>query len=201
MLSISSLGFSHVDLEKRKKYFLLGYFQSYRWAADPSVLLQLTNLKVIEPSRQLLDYIELAKKIKPTIIHIRLGDYTKEDGFGIVPKEYYFEALNLVASQSEVTEIWMFSDEPDVAIKYFENFSDFMVRVIPEINNSSTETLELMRYGVNYVIGNSSFSWWAAFLSHSSKKTVVAPKPWFSTIEEPKNLLPPSWLRLPIIHV
>ena len=40
-------------------------------------------------------------------------------------------------------------------------------------------TLEKMRWGSGYVIGNSSFSWWGAFLSHTKNAPTVAPKPWF----------------------
>lgn len=200
LYAISNLGFSRVNLDMDKNYFLLGYFQSYKWAQDPRVHLQLSKLTVVHPSTELLEYIDLAAIVKPTIIHIRLGDYKKEDSFGIVPREYYLEALSLIASRTKLEECWLFSDEPDVAINYFTNLNHIRIRVIPEINNSSAETLELMRHGTNYVIGNSSFSWWAAYLSYSNANIVIAPEPWFSNIEEPNDLIPPSWLRLPIIH-
>jgi hypothetical protein len=200
ILAIQDLGYSALKLKTDSKYLLLGYFQTYRYGQDPDVFQSMLDLKIENPSPDLLDYIDLAKKVRPTVIHIRLGDYTNESRFGIVPQEYYLEALTLLESRKLLGECWLFSDQPEIAVKYFEECHGLNLRVIPEVNRSSSETLELMRYGANYVIGNSSFSWWAAFLSHTEKKTVISPAPWFAAIKEPTDLMPISWIRLPIIH-
>jgi hypothetical protein len=201
IIALSNLGYSPLELRSDVKYLLLGYFQTYRFAQTSEVCTKMLDMKIKCPSNELIELIALAKEVKPTIIHIRLGDYKNEDRFGIVPQEYYLEALTILESKERLSECWLFSDEPEVALTYFTECSDLKLRVISEVNNSAAETLELMRHGRNYVIGNSSYSWWAAFLSYSRDKNVVSPSPWFADIDEPSDLIPPNWIRLPITHL
>jgi hypothetical protein len=45
----------------------------------------------------------------------------------------------------------------------------------------------------NYlVIGNSTFSWWAAYLNEN-QTNIVAPRKWFKGREDPSELMPPHW--------
>jgi hypothetical protein len=50
-----------------------------------------------------------------------------------------------------------------------------------------------MRYFSGYVISNSTFAWWAAFLRHNQEVPVYAPDPWFKMINDPKMLIPENW--------
>jgi hypothetical protein len=53
-----------------------------------------------------------------------------------------------------------------------------------------------MRHGAAYVIGNSTYSWWAAALSYTKNPHVIAPRPWFYGQDEVPNLLPKDWKRV-----
>ena len=61
---------------------------------------------------------------------------------------------------------------------------------------SSITTLEKMRCGSAYIIGNSTFSWWGSFLSHSINPPTIAPEPWFTGMNDPNELIPPEWIRM-----
>ena len=154
------------------------------------------SLRILKPSRNLLDFKELAAKEKPLIVHVRLGDYIGIDSFGIPSKVYYEEALSLQSKNSRFNKIWLFSNEPEDALEFIPKIYQDIVRVVPEIGNSSSETLELMRHGVGYVIGNSTYSWWGAFLSYTDSPLVVAPSPWFKGEPSPHELIPPNWLQI-----
>ncbi len=62
---------------------------------------------------------------------------------------------------------------------------------------SVAETLIIMSTCKHFVLANSSFSWWGAWLSNNPSKLVICPKQWFgdSTIDT-SDLIPPEWIRI-----
>jgi hypothetical protein len=49
----------------------------------------------------------------------------------------------------------------------------------------------------HFVVANSSFSWWAAWLSNSAGKVVIAPRRWFANPSWGEaHIVPQTWLRL-----
>lgn len=176
-----------------KGNFIVGYFQSYKWAVRPDVLSKLKSLRIMENDSKLSELKVLAELENPLIVHIRLGDYKNEDGFGILPKAYYEKAIGRMWETGKYKKVWAFSDEPELAQELLLHVNKNDIRWINEIGGSASKTLEAMRMGQGYVIGNSTFSWWGAFLSYSPNAKVIAPKPWFRNIAIPEDLIPPHW--------
>ena len=179
-----------------KREYLIGYFQSYIWATDPKVYSQLQTLKLANMSTEFSDFVSQASGHGVVAVHVRLGDYKKEVGFGIPSPNYYESALHALDVEQPIKEIWLFSNEPTEALSYLPAKYHIRTRVIPDFNGNAAETLQAMRIASRYVIGNSSLSWWGAFLSYSESPIVIAPNPWFSLSPEPKELVPPHWIRL-----
>lgn len=175
-----------------KGNFIVGYFQSYKWAATPGVLKSLQSLQISDESQELLEMRRLSVIERPLIVHIRLGDYKSED-FGVLPRTYYEKSIRRMWESGKYQKIWAFSDEPKLASAILTFVPRENLRWIGQIGDSASMTLEAMRYGHGYVIGNSTFSWWGAFLSFTPNARVIAPKPWFRDIPSPQELTPPHW--------
>ena len=152
-------------------------------------------VEVLNPTASYEKLRSELKNNQPICIHVRLGDYLKHDEFGIPSVNYYLNAIREVLGLSKIDEIWMFSDQPDLAGKMFESTDMTKIRIIENFSKDDSQILELMRYGSAYVIGNSSFAWWAAKLSYNADAIVIVPSPWFKKIMEPSFLIPPNWLR------
>ena len=90
--------------------------------------------------------------------------------YKLVETGYYIEAIKLFPNQ----KFLVFSDDPSFARTYFEGdkfaFDD---------SETDIEALNKMASCDGHVIANSSFSWWASYLSPSRGKTIY-PKLWFA---------------------
>jgi hypothetical protein len=179
----------------QKDTFQIGYFQHCKWNNYELVYSHLRSLTVKEPSSIFLDYRNFLLSKKVLIIHCRLGDYALEKNFGIPTKRYFDNAINYHLNQTDYEELVLFTNDKSGSEKFIDR--KFKARVIAEDSGlSASETLELMRLGSGYVISNSTFSWWGAFLSRSENPLVVCPTPWFIALKEPQGLIPPNWIRI-----
>lgn len=195
---LAAHGVGHFEpVYKRRSNFDYGYFQSNKWA--DSVVDELRQLSLAETSSSVSSYEELARVEKPLVVHVRLGDYKLETNFGFPGVSYYSRAIDYAWATGKFRSIWIFSDEKESAIKFLPTEHKDHYRLIDDEYLSSAEVLELMRLGQGYVIANSTFSWWGAYLSKSINPLVIAPSPWFSKVESPKDLIPDSWMTIETI--
>lgn len=183
------LGF--FEFERSENMFISGYFQSHIWSSQ----VQQTIHELAKSTEYLNFYQTLAKIEKPIVVHVRRGDYRTEDTFGLLGEQYYREGINYILDNTDLRNIWLFSDEPRIAEKLLDqNFNSESIRVIPDLPVSSAALLEIMSLGEAFVIANSTFSWWAAFKSKSD--FVVAPMKWFKAAKPPSQLLPGEWHKI-----
>jgi hypothetical protein len=118
-------------------------------------------------------------------LHIRRKDYLTNSNHCALDLEYYKEALQKF---SEDIPVIIFSDEPQWCMEQ-ELFSDerFMVS---ESENGYIDMC-LMSMCSDFIIANSSFSWWAAWLGNRGK--VIAPKKWFPDDKNTNDLYCKTW--------
>jgi hypothetical protein len=124
-----------------------------------------------------------------------LGDYISLDELNVVTKDYFTKAVMMIESNIPNSKYWLFTNDEELALTYLPNEIASRVRVIPQSLNSA-QTIEVMWLCDHYIISNSTFSWWGAYLSKSKNPIVIAPKNWFKTIAEPKYICPAEWIRL-----
>jgi hypothetical protein len=174
---------------------LVGYFQSYFWTENSAVMSELQSLHSVEKNDQFQELKKYSEIESPLVVHLRSGDYRNESAFGMLKREYYSDSIKFALANQKFGAIWVFSDEIDYARSVINFDIGLPVRFIEEFGRSTSINFDAMRLGHGYVIANSSFSWWAARLSFSRPKIVVAPEPWFIGLTDFPGLIPPSWLR------
>ena len=176
--------------------FVIGYFQSYVYASQSKVREKLLEVSSLDSPSIVSEFAALAEKESPLVIHIRLGDYNNEVDFGLLDESYFNTHLLNEWSTGRYKKVWLFSDEPDLALNYISSVDREHIRVLDSPEFSTSTTFDLMRLGNGYIISNSTFSWWAAFLARNQSATVIAPKPWFKNLVEPNLIIPPTWTRV-----
>jgi hypothetical protein len=116
-------------------------------------------------------------------LHIRRGDYLTNKNWGknaqlLLPIAYYRSAINFFISKfSGSVKFEIFTDDELWAYQHFCT-DDRRFSVVESSQLSPSELLGIMSSYSNFIIANSTLSWWAAVLSDSFSKIVIAPKVW-----------------------
>ena len=195
VLSPRGMGWDDKLKATEKSFTMLGNFHSYLFI-DPKIKIALTNnLKSRRDVELIEGYATIAAEEKPLAIHIRLGDYLSIDELNIVSKDYFSKAIELVEYDKPGSNYWIFTNDESLSLEYLPSGKISRSRFIPQSLNSA-ETMEVMWLCDSYIISNSTFSWWGAFLSVCDKPLVIAPKKWFKNLDDPVNICPPEWVRL-----
>jgi hypothetical protein len=88
---------------------------------------------------------------------------------------------------------YLFSDQPELArqlLRMPEN------TVMEQGNDPDYEKLRVMSGCRHFILSNSSFSWWAQWLSVREDKTVIAPDHWYK-VDVPCDIYQEGWILLP----
>ena len=149
---------------------IYGFFQSEKWFAHAKD--EVREAFTFKP-----EYREVAEIMRGQLsgdiigIHVRRTDYLTNPNHEALGLDYYEKAL--AELPSDATAI-VFTDDPEWA-KVQEIFPDDRF-FVSETDCAYTDMC-LMSMCDYHVIGNSTFSWWGAWLSNS--KQVIAPAQWF----------------------
>jgi hypothetical protein len=99
----------------------------------------------------------------------------------ILTKEYYDEAKKIIEEKLGFRPIYKYFSEDTKWVK--ETFKEDITDLDSIINSGSdVEDFQEMMNCDHFILANSSFGWWASWLSDNLKETtqiVVAPKEWF----------------------
>ncbi len=195
VLSPRGMGWDEKFAAPKESFTVLGNFHSYLFIQPKIKETLINNLKSRNNSDAIKAFTRMAHEEKPVAIHIRLGDYISLDELNVVTKDYFTKAVMMIESNIPNSKYWLFTNDEELALTYLPNEIASRVRVIPQSLNSA-QTIEVMWLCDHYIISNSTFSWWGAYLSKSKNPIVIAPKNWFKTIAEPKYICPAEWIRL-----
>jgi len=179
--------------------YLDGYWQSPRYFSDVQPVIRGAfsfDRKVSEQNRALAARISDADSVS---IHVRRGDYTSVRSLnyhGVCSMEYYRSAVRTMASKIRNPVFYVFSDDP-AWVKENCSFCRPMIVVEHPGQEQAYTDMWLMSLCKHHIIANSSFSWWAAWLSANPEKIVIAPRQWFRDPNiKTDDLIPAAWLRL-----
>lgn len=175
--------FTYYDSQKSEKTNkrVIGYYQSEKYFSKYRNTIR-KELKVIkEPSEQNKVMLQEIDGCNAVCVHIRRGDYvsnSKNAALVVCDESYYKKAMKYIAERVENPVFYVFSDNNDEIAWIKENYHlGYEVRYVM-LNNPDYEELRLMYHCKNFIIANSTFSWWGAYLSENEDKIVVAPKVW-----------------------
>ena len=177
--------------------YLKGFWQSEKYFSEYREVIS-NDLKIKNEFIKNVEYKALEIQKENSVgMHVRRGDYVQtKDFLGLVPTEYYANALNYLESKIGRFKVYVFSDDIDwvkenIRIKQEHEF------VSGYISGNHIEDFYLMTHCRHQIIANSSFSWWAAWLNVNREKIIIAPERWFITTRyNSAEVVPDNWIKM-----
>ena len=181
--------FKFVPLEYKKDHEYVGYFQ----CEDYFKHRRKDIIQLFEPTEKIKSEVNKYSHLFNNIcLHVRRGDYVKLYSELHLPQtmDYYDEALSYLPKNMKVL---IFSDDIEWCKK---NFIGDRFIFIDEVDYISIYIMSKMKH---FIIANSSFSWWGAWLSDQDDKIVISPKKWFggSLLNQDieMKIIPNNWIK------
>lgn len=163
-----------------KDKYLYGYFQSEEYFKSHAEQIKRELTVKIPVSKRDAALIERMKTGNSVGVSIR-ANKTPENPkvndnvqLGFITKDYYYNGLKLIADKLKNPEFFIFADDLEI-VKREYRFPYHVTYVEPD---DSATGMRLLYSCKHFVIANSTFSWWGAYLGSNPEKIVVMPVPW-----------------------
>lgn len=156
------------------------FFQSEKWFRDyRDEVYKSLQFKETERLRVFKKYLHYFQKRREIGISVRLGDFIGHGDFYQIDPDWYISALNThFPDWEERSTVVVFSDDIPAAKEIFKDFSFEYAEPngtqthadnFKHYHGDASEHLILGSLMDDFIIGNSTFSWWQAWLASYSR--------------------------------
>lgn len=184
-------------LEKDPAY-LTGYFQSEKYFKEIEEQVRKAFVfsdRIWEKldagiSGKMKGYLEQIQNTLSVSIHVRRGDYlaTSQVFGGICTEAYYRKAVQRMLEGCPEALFFVFTNDIQWVREWIPRLcgelelpdTDRFVVVEGATEDTGYLDMLLMSRCRHYILANSSFSWWGAWLNPAKDKCVIAPSVWFN---------------------
>lgn len=184
----------HYRPKKGKFNYIKGWYESPKYFSkiDDIIRKEFTPKESLLPKDQLL--YERLKRKESICVTVRRGNFVNDPNlaarYNVCSTDYFRKGVEYIQNILSDTLVYVCSDDNEWCRKNLA----FKGEVIFERNGlNPSEKLYIMTACRNFVISNSSFSWWAQHLCDNKDKIVVAPKKWRNENPEPTDIKEDYW--------
>jgi hypothetical protein len=165
-----------LHFKPRGTVYIEGYWQSEDYFKDVASTLR-EELQIKPPSDATnLEMAENIRGCKSVAVHVRFFDQPQISGTNSVPSDYYPRAIALMESLVPSAHYYIFSDKPEAAQARIPLPDERYTMVAHNLGDElAYADLWLMTQCKHFIIANSTFSWWGAWLAECEDTLVISP--------------------------
>lgn len=175
---------------------LIGYYQSEKYFVNYRHELLKFFKFTKDNSKSFKFYFNKIKNCNSVAVHFRGGDYLSKDlnhTYNILTNNYYQRSIDLIKKKTKNPNFFIFTDD----VKSIKNLTFLEKNKCVLVDTRSAyRDLHLMSKCKHFIIANSSFSWWGAWLSSNRKKIVCAPNQWINANIFTYDIIPNNWKKI-----
>ena len=169
------------------------YFKSFR-----NEILDIYNFDILKKKEKNINFLKKINFTKSICLNVRRKDFINNPEHNIVNIDYYKNSiLNFQNILGNNLKIFVFSDDLEWCKKNLVIFDDINFVEHEYAGYKFYNYLYLMSSFKNFIIPNSSFGWWACWLSKYKDKIIMTPERWSGLVDESLiEIVPPEWIRV-----
>lgn len=170
--------YDNIDISQN--IYLVGYFQNVGYT-DPiyEILKKDFTLKNPIKNERTLELLDSIKNSNSVMLNVRRTDFVNNSFHGTMDVDYYNRAIEIINQKIDNPKYFIFSDDIDWCKENLQNIENSLIVDHSYKGDRFGEYLELMRNCKHFIIPNSSFAWWSAYLNDNKDKIVITPENWF----------------------
>lgn len=179
------------DLLKSNSIYLEGYFQSekffYEYKNEIKSLFngsQFNNLLYYPGIKEIINRNSVCISVK---VEHSVGNTIHN----VCNLEYWKKAISYIIDKVDNPLFFICSDNVEYVVNNLIDIKKFDC-IFQDKNSPAHISLAAMSKCKHFIIGNTSFGWWAQYLSSNSNKIVCAPSKWFA-VDMPVDIYQDNW--------
>ena len=188
--------FTYTPITYHHQMYLKGYFQSPKyWKNQEDRIRDLFYPSTFDQTRLTVG-IDSFDKHRGRIgaLHVRRADYlVSREEHTQLTMNYYNESMNYLANE---VDHWIICSDDIEWCK--ENFGHMTNVTFSTNTGDSPDDMWLMALCDHFIIANSTYSWWSAWLCKNPNKIVIYPVEWFGPAlrdtHSINDLIPEGWV-------
>lgn len=190
-----------IQSDLRDDNFLIvldGYWQSYKYFLSLDELIRKSFCLDLDLKDHFLKLFSQISSTNSVMVNVRRGDYLdKMDYHGVIDVSYLSDSMALMEKNINEPQFFIFSDDIYWCRMNIKAKKNVIFVNETYYDHKFQSYFKLMCNCKYFIISNSTFCWWAAWLGDFPKKIVIAPKKWFATETLNSNdLIPKEWISL-----
>lgn len=179
-------GFEGNPIDVSNSSYYSGYWQSekyFRSFRDEIISdFSFRNDNASDEMIKLCDEIENTMSIS---LHIRLEDYLQGNNYkvygDICTSEYYNKAISKMVESNPDAIFYLFTTDEKKAKEILPDNVNY--RIVKYSGQRDYLDMYIMSKCKHYIIANSTFSWWGAWLNNNPNKKILCPPKWLNNHE------------------
>jgi hypothetical protein len=186
-------------LKIKDNALLDGYYQTEKYFKDIEDIIRKDFEFKYNPNPANAAMLEKICSVESVCIHVRRGNFITDrhsnNWHGICSPEYFEKALAEIKKRVQNPYFFIFSDDKG----WVRNNLKIENSMVVDINGADAdfEDLRLMSTCNHFILANSSFSWWGAWLSKNKNKVVLIPSKIYKTTKNNTvDFTPKEWMQI-----
>lgn len=162
---------------RNKNVYLEGYWQSEKYFKDFTDIIKKDFQIKKNFSSDVYEELDQIRELgdRAVMLGVRRYQESLSAPGGVLNEAYYNKAMEIIASKITSPVFFVFSQDKVWVQKHLSSKYELIYIHTKEGDDRAIDDLFLMENFKYYIISNSSFYWWGAWLSNSDTKLVIAP--------------------------